>query len=376
MGAKINRSSLANALGGAAISLTTILLVIVAFEIVLRYAYPPPYQWDMRLMFFSQGEVYRNKDWGGFVYAPNARIHARTYYITSPSGPELAKEYEYDIETNSYGLVQHSDIDRSKPAILFLGDSFTEGQGASPWFYGFEARWPTGSRYQIINGGIQGSGFEAWERLYKDISKTADIEKLVVIFISDDWTRSLWQLPQPWLDCLRLGLWCGGSDPFLGLPDDPNEAGLQIERLAKARLDFLALKKRARGIFKSSQIYQQLLEPAYELWRPAYKANFERNKDAALRLVTLLGSENVLFFHIPQKDELPSGPNTVGRQATKAIRENGLRFVDGFQKCQFKINDYLPHDGHMNAIGYGKLVKCIDDELVAFQELTPTKSSP
>src|SRR5262249_22515174 len=142
-----------------------------AFEIFLRYSYSPPYQWDLRLTFLSEGEVYQNKDWGGFVYAPDARIRLLTYYIVEPSVPKLAKEFEYDIVTNSYGLVQRSEIDSSKPSLFLLGNSYTEGQGASPWFYDFEARWPKDSRYQVINGGIQGTGIEAWEKLYRDISK-------------------------------------------------------------------------------------------------------------------------------------------------------------------------------------------------------------
>ena len=122
---------LANNMVGGLISLVTTLLLISALELFLRYSYTPPYHWDLRLTFFSEGEVYQNKSWGGFVYAPDARIHLLTYYIVEPSVPTLAKEFEYDIATNSYGLVQRNAISPSKPSILFLGNSYTEGVGAA-----------------------------------------------------------------------------------------------------------------------------------------------------------------------------------------------------------------------------------------------------
>jgi hypothetical protein len=359
----MKQSRLASGLIGASISLATTLLLLSAMEIVLRYTHTPPYQWDLRLMFFSEGEVYQNKSWGGFLYRPNARIHSLTYYITDRSGPELAKEYEYDIVTNSSGLVQRNDINGSKSSILFLGDSFTEGQGASPWFYDFEAHWPRGSRYQVINGGIQGTGIEAWERFYGDISKSANIEKLVIIFISDDWTRRIRQIPPQFLECLRDARRCDGVDPFLGLPENPDEADSQIRRIARARLDFLALKERSRNFLQSSQIYQQLLKPAYELWQPPNRLEFNGNKRAALQLVADLGPQNVLFIHLPQKDELRFGPNVVGKEAATFIRNNRFLFVDGFEKCQLGLADFHLRDGHLNAAGYEKLEKCISEGL-------------
>jgi hypothetical protein len=372
----MKEGSPANGITGAFISLVTIFLLISAFELFLRYSYTPAYEWDSRLMFFSEGETFRNTSWGGFLYAPNARIRALTYYITEPLGPKLAKEFEYNIVTNSYGLVQQNEIDGVKSSILFLGDSYTEGQGASPWFYDFEAHWPKDDHYQVINGGIQGTGIEAWERLYRDISKTAKIEKLVVIFISDDWTRAVWQMPPQYIECLRVASRCNGSDPFLGLPENHAEAEQQIGRIAKARINFLALKRRSQNLFQSSQIYQQLLKPAYELWQPPNKPQFERNKRVALRLVADLGLQNVLFIHLPQKDELYSGPNVLGKEAVNFINKNGLMYVDGFEKCQMAITDFHSHDGHPNAVGYGKLEQCVREAVEDAFHLTSKASIP
>ena len=42
-----------------------------------------------------------------------------------------------EFNTNNFGLVQNSDIFSNQDSILFLGDSFTQGQGASPWINNF-----------------------------------------------------------------------------------------------------------------------------------------------------------------------------------------------------------------------------------------------
>jgi lysophospholipase L1-like esterase len=357
----------ADVLIGASISLVTIFLMLFAVEFSLRYSHRPAYRWDYRLTFLSAGEVYQNKSWGGFLYAPNARIHLLTYYIANPPDPTLVKEFEYEIATNSYGLVQRNDIDSSKLAILLLGDSFTEGQGASPWFYDFESRWPY-SRYQVINGGIQGTGVEAWAKLHEEILKAAPVEKLVVIFISDDWTRFLWKLPPQNLNCLRDPRQCNGADPFLGLPHDSAAADQQIQRIAKARIDYLKNRASSTNLIESSEIYKQLLHPAYDLWHQPNRSKVEQNERAALQIVTRQGPENVLFIHVPQKDELVSGPNIIGKQADDFIRSHGWPFVDGFEQCSLTIGDFHPNDGHPNADGYSKLENCIANSVkIAFR---------
>jgi hypothetical protein len=351
-------------LSGMAVSLVTICFCLLGLEIGLEHSSFNPYQWDKRLMFFSGGSVFQNQQWGGFVYQPNARIHSLTYYITDPNAPKLAKEYEYEIRTNSSGLVQVADIDTSRPSIMFLGDSYTEGQGAVPWFYKLESRWPKGAKYQAINGGILGTGFETWERLYRSLSTTAKINKIVVIFISSDWIRAVWQFSGQDLECLKLAALCTGSDNFYGLPDNPAEADQQINRIARARIDYLARRKREQSILKTSAIYQRLLWPAYNIWSPRRKAedemNFEKSKNAILSMATALGSNNLLFIHLPQKDELNSGIISEGRRGRDFIHRNGFVLVDGFEKCGLNATDYHLRDGHPNSSGYDKIAECVD----------------
>jgi len=307
--------------------------------------------------------VFRNMSWGGFVYEPDSRIHERVLYITDPKRTEVVDEYDYWLRTNSSGLVQSSNVIPAKPAIIFLGDSYTEGQGALPWFYELEKRWPQTDPYQIINGGLLGTGFEAWQRLFTNLPITNRNKKVVIIFISDDWTRPVWQFATRDLECLQSADQCGGTNNFLGLPDSPSKADIEIHRIASERVRYLG---GIGALIGSSAIYQMLWRPAfYGLW-PVSKerTQFEKSKLAIKSLADAVGKENVLLIQLPQKDELLSGmKNRLTEQGLKFIKDSGFRFVDGFGKCRLTIADFHIHDGHPNAGGYAKIVDCVDQSV-------------
>ena len=50
------------------------------------------------------------------------------------SQDDLVIEYDYLIDTNNVGLVTAEPVARRDEVVLVLGDSLTEGQGATPWF--------------------------------------------------------------------------------------------------------------------------------------------------------------------------------------------------------------------------------------------------
>jgi hypothetical protein len=203
-------------LTGFCFSAATVVVAVIAAEALMRIVVPGP-QAHFQLLFFSHGAV-KDAPWGSHRYEPNAAVQIRLFNITDLKGPRLAKVYDYHLTTNSYGLIQQKELTRNKPAILFLGDSFTEGQGARPWFYEVESRWPTEAPYQLINGGLFGTGLEHWSRLYRHLSSTLTIRKVVVIFISDDWHRLVVQFNPDHIRCLQSSQHCQPWMPFFGLP--------------------------------------------------------------------------------------------------------------------------------------------------------------
>ncbi|WP_026606851.1 SGNH/GDSL hydrolase family protein [Methylocapsa acidiphila] len=315
---------------------------------------------EKRLLFYSEGRVVQNKEWGGFVYAPASKMQAQAYYIVDPDAPFPDKEYEYSVATNASGLIQQTDVDPARPAVLFLGDSFTEGEGASPWFYKLERAWPQEAAEQIIDGGVMGTGVEAWGRLYDDTSSQVKITKAVVIFISDDWRRPVWQFRDQDLACLKDSRACDpGRQSVFGLPSDPVEARRRIAAIAQGRIEHLFSPTNLKGLIRASAIYQQLLQPAYHAVVDQERPQFEKSAETIAALVAKLGRDNVLLVQLPQREELEGGPEALGKRAVEFITRNGFQFVNGFEACGLDPSDYHI-EGHPNANGYGKIAKCVD----------------
>lgn len=336
------------------IVLTILISIVIAafiFEVALRvFSHPQKqiYFWDKRVMMFSAGDVFQNQEWGGFLYKPKSRILSTTYYEIDS---HLIKGYQYVVQTNNYGLVQRKDIDPTKPSLLLLGDSFTEGQGASPWFYELEAE---AFKYQLINGGILGTGLQQWARLTEYLKRNANIQKVLVIFISDDWERDLWGMPPKTLDCLRDPSVCDGSEDFYGSFNDPRDDEMLIRKI-------LAYRQRTtvQSFLRSLELNKAILSPLKHRITAMFRV--EENQYAAQQIVRAFGVRNVIFLHLPQKDELYFAPRKVGESARRFIHENGYQFIDGFTYCGMEKLDFLPHDGHPNAHGYSKIRSCVSN---------------
>jgi len=353
----------------ACISAGILLLTLVAAEAFTRAYFPEQSQLgDPRLLFFSQGDVVKNTPWGGYTYGPNRTIRSQLYVVTDPNGRRLVKVYDYMLKTNSYGMVQLHDPIQDKPAILLLGDSFTEGQGAAPWFYETETRWPSDGRYQILNGGVFGTGFGQWAPYYRNLSSALKISKVVIIFISDDWIRPLYQLPPFMLECLKSSRNCTGSELLYGIPDDAAEADREIVRLVRLHAEYLENGAgQPRTLRDRIALYRKLIRPIYMRARGYVRpvdrheeVSFEASRRALTDIAASIGAENMILIHLPQKEELASGPSEIGLKGRDFVRHAGLTLVDGFAQCGLTPSDYLSHDGHPNGSGYHKIAVCVE----------------
>jgi hypothetical protein len=173
------------------------------------------YKVDQRIMFFGGGnKIFENRN-EIFTYSSNKDMsHLAVYFCDY----DFVVEYNYRFHTNNFGLVQDADIAPNVNSMLLLGNSFTEGQGAAPWF-----RHVAGEignlGYQAINGGLWGTGFGQWSKLNTYLnSKSIRIQKIVVLFISDDYNRDIWQFPDQVLQCLSVASNCRGDEGVYPLP--------------------------------------------------------------------------------------------------------------------------------------------------------------
>lgn len=351
-----------------ALVIVSSIIGILLFEVVYRYCFKQEsetkHKWDQRFMLFSNengGSAFRNIE-GFFTYQPSTRIHSKTYYFVDD---KWVKEYDYFIPINNFGLVQTNDIRTGVPSMLLLGDSFTEGQGAPPWFESFRATY-LHKDLQLINGGLLGTGFDQWRHLHDHLLQSGIIiKRLVVVFITDDTTRRVWNVKSNIHDCIADYRRCLGDESFYGLPDDSKLDG-HLEKLRSYREEYLSKKEHM-----ASKTTKKIIGE----WLPATRLVYQAAREY-LQTMTSKGASQtppsrkviqqfietykseVLFIHIPAKDEKL---NHIGRKTRKDIQTYGGEYYDGYALCNLTREDYFQHDGHLNPNGYSKISACVTD---------------
>jgi lysophospholipase L1-like esterase len=346
--------------------LISIIIGLVIFETVGGYVFknPDPYKWYDRFMLFSAADgssTFENVD-DFFTYSKNTTIHSVTYYIVKG---EWVKEYDYKFRTNSLGLNQPDEIKNDRIKILILGDSYTEGQGAKPWI-NILSESIKNPNLQIVNGGIPATGFQQWLKLHDYLRKSGiAFEKLVIIFISDDFRRGILNHNKKRLDCLKTPETCDGSEDLFGFDESKNvRIALNMFYNKRKNMIQLSFKRKISLLFPLSYtvlrnskqiIINKLLFNRME----KQENNNKLSNVKAINHLIKLYNDKIIFIHIPAKDEILNGMSKLGTEARSAIRENGKEVIDGFEICRLKIEDYFPNDGHPNQQGYKKIGDCV-----------------
>lgn len=303
----------------------------------------------------ADGPVFRNiKTF--FTYEPNKRIESTTYYYVNGS---WVAEYHYFFQTNNLGLVQTTPIQPLLPSMLILGDSFTEGQGAPPWFEHFRESLIS-KDIQLINGGLIGTGFQQWKLLHDHLKeKGINVTKLVVIFISHDYLRSVWNYPAHTLACISDYNTCIGNENFYGKPPTEKMTGY-LEKLRTYRMACATgLNEKIKYYLPATALALKRIQNILIPIEYRRKREIDSNHSVIAELITLY-DDNVLFVHIPQKEETKNKRiNSIGTMAVNDIKSlNGVLY-DGLTKCGFNESDYHINDSHPNARGYEKVSKCV-----------------
>jgi hypothetical protein len=327
-----------------------VIIIECAYNVYLARFLPNrvEYHWGRRIIFFGgSGTIFNNKD-DIFTYSANKTIRNLTIYFSDHT---FNVEFDYRFHTNNFGLVQDADVVPNLNSMLLLGDSFTEGQGAAPWFphVAGEIR---NLGYQPINGGLSGTGFAQWAKLERYLtSNSIQIRKIVVLFISDDYTRALVHYSDQQLQCLSIASRCNGDEGVYPLPST-EELSSWVDRIRDTRWSLLLFKERAKKYLPAS--YQ-----VYEFVRTRPQWNLAESDAAISKLIEEYGRANVTFIHLPQKDE-GDKPNILGLSARNSIEKAGGKIYDGFKLCGLGPSDYHVNDGHPNEKGYDKIAFCVN----------------
>jgi len=336
-----------------------ILVTVLLFEFIYFFFYYNIsfYNFENRFMLYSSdksSEVFVNKK--NFVqYIPNQKIHNKGYYFVNN---RWIKEYDYFFKTNNLGLVQNNNVKKNIPSILFLGDSFLEGQGSEPWFNSFENTYSY-KNYQLINGGFLATGFQQWYNLYKNVKEVEGIKinKIAIIFISDDLDRGIFQLDKNTLNCIKDYNVCVGHEGFYGIPHHNNLNNF-LQQMYNARNQ----SKLTNGNFKKQfKIFFPGTQMLYSLSRSFIER--KKNIEVIKKMINEFG-DNIVFIHLPTKKDIYLDTfEADSKRISKIIISLGGNYVNGSKNCFLTKKDFLKYDGHPNKKGYSKISNCTNISL-------------
>jgi hypothetical protein len=319
-----------------------------------------------RIMLFQAGNNFLNHD-GYFTYVPNAKI--RSLGLFSTQNPKLKHdikiEYDYVIRTNNAGLVMQTDLIPSDRVLFVIGDSFTEGQGASAWFYDLEEDYNV-SPIKPVNLGILGTGPQQWENLSKSVSKQFDltVEGSVVNIIPDDMNRGIWTFEETELNCLAH-ISCDYNFGFQGYDFKLQETDEDIKLSVLQTLTENKLLPADEN--SSTALIKQYVKRSHVVFdlHNAYTMNFRRynplpNQDSLIALKKAVADNfyvNVVSMKTVNSANFLS--YRFARELIGFLEKNDIKY----SWCDIPDSGYHIIDGHPNDEGYKVLRSCTEDAL-------------
>ena len=332
------------------IIIETILSIKSLFKVKERLTSEPGY------MLYEQGKVFKNVD-KIFKYEPNRKILTKAFFYIDD---EFKEAYSYEIKTNNFGLVQRNDIDKNSPSILFLGDSFTEGQGEDSWVNKFNGSF---QKYQIINGGILATGPQQFELMEKHISEFYKVKKVVILYIGHDIRRSPFNFSKQELNCLENYQNCNGNEIFFGYPINSKNPNTFLKELREKRIQNYKslpldkrLKKRIKFFFSNIHVIKIPHTFLREKFYKTKNIKIKKNLEAMKRLHDKYG-ENIYFINLKTRDEILNGKE----YETNFAMQNIMKFSNNYFTCEFDNNLELYDElhNHPNSRGYDYLFDCV-----------------
>jgi hypothetical protein len=343
------------------LALAGVLVGWMVVEGVARGLFGPPVALEERMLFVGPHH-WRVEDDGTVRYEPHQRIRHVSFY-----GSHV--EYDVTFATNNLGFVDSEDYPIASRAPeevrwALVGDSFTAGyHGGEPWVEGLRERARDAGRHvTLYNLGVGGAGPPQFQRLLRRFGSELDLDRVAVLFISDDLFRPLWyQLvrrgriyhcpnDRSRADCLRE------TPPLFVVPalDTPTDRLLATAR-AKGALsppaspgEWLARRTRIGALVADDRPAAARgaalrMPPGFPVWLAGLREEF--------------GTLEPLLIQLPERDEVERARHRV--DARSAVERAGLRYVSLLGACDLERSDYFPADRHPNRGGYEKLARCV-----------------
>jgi len=279
-----------------------------------------------------------------FAYEPDSSVRQLVVVVTKQG---RAIEYDTTLTTNNLGLVQKRNLSPGETAVVVIGDSFTEGVGAPPWFYDLEAE--IGGEFRLANLGVVNTGAQHWERSLSWFAKDHRVAGLIVAFIEDDLRRPLswWKrVDGSIVNCVDDRC---GSNPMKTLPYRDSDFAPFTHQQAPAS------KGIAKDLLQATRVGNLLLRAPNAVFD---EAQFREGLRAFDRIAAKFPA--AVFLHLPMAEEARSQA-WLGRspRIREHLRALGGRYRDGMKECGLEGSDYHRYDQHPNANGYQKIRRCV-----------------
>ena len=302
---------------------------------------------------YEEGKIFKSHD---IFYTYKKNIINKRFINYYFDGNLLTKVWDYKFSTNNYGLVQKKDILKNRKSILFLGDSFTEGLGSTPWLDKFNGSI---NKYQIINGGFHGTGFNQFYNFEQFISKIFDIKYLVVLYIGGDIRRGLIKFNNT--KCIEKFINCHPYNSHFGVPKDPNfNIEQNLENLLNSKVEKLNFKKKLKYFIRDTYIFSYSRTIINTL-------RLKNNQTVKNNLQSILNikkeyQDKVIFIRINTPEEIAM--KKISYESNLINNFMKINNIENFF-CEMDNNLNMFHklDYHPNKYGYDNLFNCVYDIL-------------
>ncbi|MBE9175723.1 SGNH/GDSL hydrolase family protein [Synechocystis salina LEGE 06155] len=362
-----------------ALIFASIAFSLVMAEIVLRLTNLGKYSLYDRTLFFTAPSLVQGKD-QTVKYEPKTNIRSVAIY-----GDQV--DYDITYGTNNLGFVDNVDYDFnsvSTKKIVFIGDSFTAGDGSN-------YRWVSELRKilnfpdtNFYNFGVTGTGVKHFQRLLANIKDTAHFNEINIMVIGNDFFRSLWypvvQGQALWFCYQENAQDCVEKYPPVIYTADKNESQTELIYRAKQLYETKSLPEQSKpNFFQQLRLYNLMCD-LYSLGKKtssslnlcphlrfAQANEYDKNELYKDSLATLQEIKNsfpdaiIRVVHIPEKGETFN--NKYSLEIRNDIKQIGLEYVPLLEICPWNRDMYHKHDAHFNDLGYRNLTNCILENL-------------
>ena len=342
-------------------------LVLVEFSYVSLKSLSEENDYREGTMLFQAGDNFQNMG-PIFRYVPHSSIRAAAVY-TDKHHTKAIKEYDYILTTNNLGLVMTKDIPAGANIKLFVGDSYTEGQGSTPWFYALESQKRTPMDLIPVNGGILGTGPQQWLELTKQLQQDHQLEivELEIILILADLHRGIWNFTAPEITCLTTAH-CDYKQGLQGynftsktdhqLKQDVLSWGISRKRSQEDQ-GSVTLFQRTKNIIKRSEVISDIYYGLKSMMVLPY--HVENNLTALSQLMKIAPGKTHITI-VNSKQEVTEVDNNqllsyskVGRRLLEWAEANDINY----RICPLEEKHFRIYDDHPNEHGYETLRECV-----------------